>query len=133
MRKKIFLVLLVSVLGFQIVCAQQISTGLHVVLSAQHFVGLELRAAASGAEFFMAAGLNGVFTGLRFSSPQTAGLYISPYLLIEYNQRLSFGFLVGWRTKLKELAGTELFLQGGVGGLADKPKGVVDIGFAWKF
>lgn len=133
MNKKFVLVSLILLMALQVLYAQQLSAGLHVVLSVQHFVGLEVRTTTGGSEVFLAAGLNGISAGLRLSSTQTAGLYINPYLLVDYSQKFSFGFLVGWRTKLRELAGTEFFLQGGVGGLSDKVKGVIDFGVAWKF
>jgi len=115
MNKRFVLILLILLITLQVLYAQQPSAGLHVVLSVQHFAGLEVRTTVGASEVFLTAGMNGISAGIRFSSTRIAGLYISPNLLIDYSQKVSFGFLVGWRTKLKELAGAEFFLQGGVG------------------
>uniref|UniRef100_A0A7C4CDB8 DUF3575 domain-containing protein n=1 Tax=Fervidobacterium thailandense TaxID=1008305 RepID=A0A7C4CDB8_9BACT len=133
MNKRFVLILLILLITLQVLYAQQPSAGLHVVLSVQHFAGLEVRTTVGASEVFLTAGMNGISAGIRFSSTRIAGLYISPNLLIDYSQKVSFGFLVGWRTKLKELAGAEFFLQGGVGGLLDNVKRVADFGVAWKF
>lgn len=107
---------------------------LYVTFSVDNFVGIEFRSYFDGYNhLFGNIGVNYIKGGIRFSSKNTSGLYISPAAFIDYKGNTHFGLLVGWSTAIQNLNNFVFFIEGGATKIPQKPDAFVNLGLLLRF
>jgi len=107
---------------------------LFIVFSVEHFAGVEVRTNIDAySNLYAAFGVNGMVFGLRVSSKETRGLYISPKVCVNYQARTLLNLMIGWKTIVTNLSNGEFFVEAGVKDVLGNLVPDVNIGFALKF
>lgn len=131
MERKIAKGFLISVIFILFICgpvfASSATTKLFVFLSTDNFVGVELRASTDTySHLYANIGINQLTFGLRLSSKQLQGLYISPGFYMKYASPLFVNFSVGYTFKVSGAENLLFLLEAGGKKLFDKPESFIN-------
>ncbi|AFG34661.1 hypothetical protein QQE94_02640 [Fervidobacterium pennivorans subsp. shakshaketiis] len=98
-----------------------------VFLNVENFVGIELRMSNDSYSYIFAdLGVNYVSFGLRLSSKQTQGLYVSPGFYLPYRSNLNLFLSVGYDFRISGINYVTFSLEAGGKDLLDKPKSFIN-------
>jgi len=107
---------------------------LYVTFSVDNFVGIEFRSYLDVYNhLFGNIGVNYLKGGVRFSSKNMSGLYISPVAFVDYKGGTFFGLFVGWSTVIQNLNNFVFFIEGGATKIPQKPEAFVNLGLLLRF